>query len=96
MSQQLNYKFLEHVCMLCCQIVILTISHIKIFVIMLDPYHDIIHLAMKLLTANQDVPQEREHHVKWHLIEARYRHYIQQYCLKRAVNIRLPKTLPDP
>ena len=22
--------------------------------------------AMKPLTANQDVPQEREHHVKWH------------------------------
>ena len=23
-------------------------------------------LAMKPLTVNQDVPQEREHHVKWH------------------------------
>ena len=36
MSQQLDYKFLEHVCMLCCQIVILTISHVRISIIMLD------------------------------------------------------------
>ena len=37
MSQQLDYRFLEYVCMLCCQISILTISHVRIFVIISDP-----------------------------------------------------------
>ena len=28
-------------------------------------------LTVTLLTSNQDVPQEIEHHVKWHPLEAR-------------------------
>ena len=51
---------------------------------------------MTLLTPNQDIPQERERHVKWHPIEAKKWHYIQQHCLNMAANIRFLKTVPDP